>query len=93
MHFMNPQRGKHMEGGEHEEHGGHAKHPHFAIHSHAHGHVVHITHPDGHHEHHEHALGDAEGIAAHIHQHIGSGGGEQRPEAEEQGEGLQDATY
>jgi len=50
---------------------GGGSHPHIAVHSHSAGHTVHITHPDGRHESHDHAAGDAEGIAAHIHQHIG----------------------
>jgi len=90
MHFMNRQRGRHMSGeSEHEDGGAQnqgqgAKHPHIAIHSHSQGHTVHITHPDGQHESHDHEAGDAEGIAAHIHQHIGRDG-EQRP-----GEGEED---
>lgn len=91
MTFMNKQRGRHMGGGEEEHQGGEdqhqgggAKHPHFAIHSHAGGHEVHITHPSGEVEHHHHELGDDEGIAGHIHAHIGNG--EQRPE-NEMGEG------
>jgi hypothetical protein len=65
-----------FEAGEHE--GAHegAGHPHIFVHSHSKGHTVHIHHQDGRHEKHEHAKGDAEGIAAHIHEHYGGGGGE-----------------
>lgn len=77
-HFMNPQRGRHMSGeagdGSEGGHEGHAQKPHISIHSHPHGHTVHIMHHDGKHEKHEHAHGDTEGIAAHIHQHLGDGG-------------------
>jgi hypothetical protein len=80
--FMNKQRERHMAGGE-EQHGGqeHAL-PHIFVHSHSKGHTVHIHHADGGHEKHEHSHGDAEGIAAHIHEHLGGGAqeGEQRPE-------------
>jgi hypothetical protein len=84
---MNKQRGRHMSGGSDQGNsGGGAKHPHFAIHSHAGGHEVHITHPSGEVEHHHHELGDDEGIAGHIHAHIGNG--DQRPENDMgQGEG------
>lgn len=81
---MNPQRAKHMgqehsgheapkePPAEHETHGGAEHHaPSIHIHSHAKGHTVHIMHPSGAHEQHEHASGDAEGIASHIHEHIG----------------------
>lgn len=88
-HYMNPAYGAMMEGAKspdkqgeggaakREEHKrvGHAKHPHVAIHSHAGGHHVHITHPDGTTEHHHHELGDADGIAQHIHTHFGGGEG------------------
>ena len=98
MHFMNPQRGKHMhgEGGE-EHHGG--SHPHsIHIHHagsgapHAHNpHHVHVHHADGRHEHSDH--GNFQEAMDHAHSVIGSGGGEQRPEPEEPNEGLQDTTY
>lgn len=76
---MNPQRAKHMgqeHGGGHEapaegKHEGGGSHPHIFIHSHAKGHTVHIHHPSGEHEMHEHPKGDSEGIASHIHEHIG----------------------
>jgi len=94
MHFMNRQRGRHMGGGNSEEHhGGEAK-PQIHIHSHSSGHTVPIMHPDGQHEKHEHEDGDAEGMAAHIHEHLGDGApaGEQRPEelavGEEHDDGL-----
>lgn len=74
-HFMNKQHGQHMAGGEDgKEKGGKSKHPSIHIHSHAKGHTVHIMHPDGAHEKHEHGKGDADGIAEHIHNHLGSGG-------------------
>lgn len=87
---MNKQRGAHMAGKSLDDYmkddrreeapaepaqseGGSHIH-HFAIHSHDGGHEVHITHPDGQHEHHHHEAGDSEGIAAHIHQHLGGHG-------------------
>lgn len=93
MHFMNRQRGRHMSGGE-EHHGGGEAKPQIHIHSHENGHTVHIMHPDGQHEKHEHEDGDSEGMAAHIHEHLGNGApaGEQRPEelalGEEHDDGL-----
>jgi hypothetical protein len=73
---MNKQREAHMSGKEGEGEGRHKKggHPHIFIHSHAGGHTVHIMHPDGRHEKHEHPHGDAEGIAQHVHTHLGAGG-------------------
>lgn len=88
MGYMNPTFGKHMSGGksgppEHGDHnqpdkgtepsGAHGM-PSIHIHTHAKGHTVHIMHHNGQHTKHEHAHGDAEGIAAHIHQHLGGGG-------------------
>lgn len=77
-HFMNPQHGAHMRGeapsGDVEEKSGQHHPPHISIHSHAKGHTVHIMHHDGRHEKHEHARGDVEGIAAHIHKHLGGHG-------------------
>jgi hypothetical protein len=85
-HFMNPARGKHMslghEGnsahgaGDVEDKSGQHKPPHIFIHSHSKGHTVHIHHADGGHEKHEHSHGDADGIAEHIHQHLGAAGGQ-----------------
>jgi hypothetical protein len=98
MHFMNRQRQRHMSGEtEHdrgredaaaatdgaESHG--SEKPSIHIHSHSAGHTVHIMHPDGQHESHEHELGDAEGITAHVHSHIGRDG-EQRPGEEHEDE-------
>jgi hypothetical protein len=82
MHFMNPQRGRHMQGGKSEEHGEHGGKPHMFIHSHSTGHTVHVFHNDGSHEAHEHPHGDTEGMAEHIHNELG---GEQRPENDGQG--------
>jgi hypothetical protein len=53
---------------------GHGSMPHMHIHTHAKGHTVHIMHPNGKHEKHEHEHGDAEGIAAHVHEHFVGGG-------------------
>ena len=98
-HYMNPAYGALMgsagtEKGEqvktsptkHKGGAGHAKHPHISIHSHAGGHEVHITHPDGQVEHHHHELGDAEGIARHIHEHMGEGSAPEGHELAEMGE-------
>jgi len=88
MGYMNPSYGRMMEGGgegsreqdegpaakkEEGKRAAHDKPPHIHIHSHEGGHTVHIMHHDGTHEKHEHEHGDAEGIAAHIHTHIGDG--------------------
>jgi hypothetical protein len=54
------------------------------IHSHQKGVTVHVFHHSGQHEMHEHQHGDAEGIAAHVHQHhggsMGGGEGQEQPE-------------
>jgi hypothetical protein len=84
MHFMNPARQKHMESrssekparseahkGSGAEHASASHHPSIHIHSHDKGHTVHIMHPSGEHEKHEHEAGDAEGIKAHVDEHIG----------------------
>jgi hypothetical protein len=77
MHFMNPQRGRHMHGND-DHHSNAAEHkPHIHIHSHESGHTVHVMHHDGTHEKFEHEHGDAEGMAEHVHNYLG---GEQRPE-------------
>ena len=52
--------------------------PHIVIHSHAGGHTVHILHHSGQHEMHEHPRGDVEGLASHVHDHLGTG---QAPES------------
>lgn len=78
MHFMNKSHGMHMGAKPeaqpaddmHQESGQHET-PQIHIHSHDEGHTVHIMHSNGQHEKHEHEHGDAEGIASHIHQHIG----------------------
>jgi len=86
-HFMNPSYGAMMgqgEGSREQDEGlaakkeegkraAHDKPPHIHIHSHDKGHTVHIMHHDGTHEKHEHAPGDVDGIAAHLHEHLGSG--------------------
>jgi hypothetical protein len=90
MHFMNKQHGAHMTGkpvGEesgdvHEESGQHHA-PQIHIHSHAKGHTVHIMHHDGRHEKHEHEHGDSEGMAEHLHTHLGQDHGFSSGEAEE----------
>ena len=86
-HYMNPQVGRHMSGSDGDEHGG-SSHPHIFIHSHSKGHTVHIHHPDGRHEKHEHSAGDAEGLASHIHTHIGGGVGQDHGYSS--GEGMED---
>jgi hypothetical protein len=97
MHFMNRQRGRHM-GGDKEAGGAldesKSEKPDINIKSHANGHTVHIMHPDGRHEQHPHDAGDVEGIAAHIHEHLGSGqgDGQQRPDADISTEGDGDVT-
>ncbi len=73
---MNPARGKHLAAtaeGHSEVVAGHSS-PSIHIHSHDKGHTVHILHKDGTHEAHEHEHGDADGIAEHIHEHLGKGG-------------------
>lgn len=83
-HYMNPQHGAHFGAGSigHEgrdkqsagdvkDESGQHKAPSIHIHSHSKGHTVHIMHHNGQHEQHEHSHGDAEGIAGHIHQHLG----------------------
>ncbi len=79
-HFMNKQHGEHMKQGASEHHGEGGGKPSIHIHSHSAGHTVHIMHPDGRHEQHEHEHGDAEGIAQHVHEHLGAGGEEHEPE-------------
>ena len=70
-------KGKHGSGaGDVEEKSGQHRAPHIHIHSHSKGHTVHVMHSDGGHDQHEHAPGDAEGIAEHIHNHIGAAGGQ-----------------
>lgn len=83
MHYMNKAHGEHMTGkkeappAEHDaqngpqDHGGGGESPDLFIKSHAKGTTVHIMHSDGRHEAHEHGKGDAEGVASHIHEHIG----------------------
>ena len=86
--FMNPSYGAMMEGaksadvqnpgpaakGEAKKRAGNDHlPPHIHIHSHSGGHTVHIMHHDGTHEKHEHPHGDHEGIAQHIHTHLGPG--------------------
>ena len=69
---------------------GKRSHPHIFIHSHSKGHTVHVHHHDGTHEKHEHSHGDADGIAAHIHEHLGEGmapEGHESSEAEEMAAG------
>lgn len=75
--FMNKQRERHMSGGEEGKGGGGGAKPSIHIHSHSKGHTVHIMHSNGMHEKHEHAHGDAEGIAQHVHTHLGESGGGQ----------------
>jgi hypothetical protein len=75
-HFMNKQHEAHMQGKSEDKDGaskesGSNEAPSIHVHSHAKGHTVHILHPDGQHEQHEHEPGDADGIAQHIHEHIG----------------------
>ncbi len=79
-HYMNPQMGKHMQGQDADEaedvesESGQHKAPSIHIHSHSKGHTVHVMHHDGAHTKHEHGHGDVEGIAAHIHKHLGGAG-------------------
>lgn len=84
-HFMNPARAKHMGStgnmgasesqadgaGDVDQESGQHTAPSIHIHSHDQGHTVHIMHANGKSEKSEHEHGDAEGIAAHIHSHIG----------------------
>jgi hypothetical protein len=82
--FANPALGKHM-GGDypgkgsstmepHETSGNDGKMPpHIFHHSHSGGVTTHIFHHDGRHEMHEHSHGDADGMAAHVHEHHGGG--------------------
>lgn len=69
-HFMNKQRGEHMEGHESTDDGGEKEKPSIHIHSHAKGHTVQI---DGQPDTHEFEPGDIEGISSHIKQHLGGG--------------------
>ena len=97
-HYMNPHHGRHMSGKEEtppEPKGGkkggsqgHGGKPHIHIHSHSAGHTVHVMHSDGRHESHEHPAGDTEGIASHIHENLGAGGGQ--PSAGDDGGDLLD---
>jgi hypothetical protein len=80
-HFMNPSVGRHLgqqqepEPNEHADGEEGSEHkPSIHIHSHSKGHTVHIMHKDGTHEKHEHGPGDAEGIAQHIHEQLGTPG-------------------
>lgn len=82
MHYMNKAHGEHMTGKKEapaheapadqggEEHGS-GDAPSIHIHSHGKGTTVHIMHADGRHEAHEHGKGDADGVASHVHTHIG----------------------
>jgi hypothetical protein len=83
---MNPQRGAHMQAGQEsgdvEQESGqhHAPHIHFHPHhdeqgNHTHT-TVHVMHHDGTHTKHDHAAGDTEGMAAHIHKHMGGAEGQ-----------------
>ena len=91
--FMNKQHEAHLRGTApatphkgasdvQEETGQHTP-PHIHVHPHSKGVTVHVMHHDGRHEKHEHGHGDMEGIAAHIHQHLGATG---NTGGEEQGE-------
>jgi hypothetical protein len=85
---MNKQRERHMAGAEAGQHGDPSGHsqahpPSIHIHSHDNGVTVHILHHDGQHEEHEHEKDDAEGIASHVHEHFGHGGGHEADEGNE----------
>lgn len=96
-HFMNPQRGKHMDGSSHEPppvdneedgQGQDSEKPQIHIHSHAKGHTVHVMHKDGRHEKSEHAHGDTEGVKQHIDKHLGDVGQDHGSEGEGSHEGF-----
>ena len=81
-HFMNPSMGKHMgspageKAGDVDEKSGQHHPPQIHIHSHSKGHTVHVMHASGKHEKFEHEHGDSEGVAGHIHEHLGGSVGQ-----------------
>jgi len=57
--------------------------PTLVMHSHDKGVTVHVHHKNGKHEKHEHSHGDAEGMAAHVHEHFGGTSSAPEPAQEE----------